>query len=942
VAAEAEFCLLGPLLVRCGGAVVPVTAGKQRVVLAALLLSANRVVSLDELDAALWGEAPPASARATLQNYVKRLRQALAGTGPRIRTLPHGYLITVAAGELDVSRFEGLLGRAGKAAEEGAWGRAAVQLRAALGLWRGEPLAGVPSQLLAGREVPRLAELRLAAVEARIEADLHLGRHAGVVAELGQLAGAHPLRERLHALLMLALYRDGQQAGALAAYQRARRVLVGRLGIEPGAGLRRLQQQILTADPALLLPEPAPGAAAPGAAVAVVPRQLPPPVAHFAGRVGELKALTGVLDAAAGGATVVISAIGGTAGVGKTALAVHWAHQVSEWFPDGQLYVNLRGFDPAGAPVTAADAVRRFLDALCVPPAQIPASPEAQQGLYRSLLAGRRMLIVADNARDAAQVRPLLPGGGGCLVLVTSRSQLASLVAAEGAHPLTLDLLSPAEARSLLEGRLGPERVAAEPRAAAELAGLCARLPLALAIAAARAATHPGLPLAALAAELRDAPGRLDALDTGDAAASVRAVFSWSCRQLPAPAARMFGLLGIHPGPDITAPAAASLAAIPHDQARHALTQLTRASLLTEHAPGRYAFHDLLRAYATEQATAQETPEQRHTATHRALDHYLHTADAAALLLYPQRDTSPLAPQQPGVIPEDVADYDQAMAWFEAEHRVLLAAITQAASTGFDVHAWQLPMALTTFLERRGNWHDYAAAQQTALAAAQRLGDLAAQARARRSLAGASVLLGFYQDAGAHFEQALELYRQLGDRTGQGRAHIGLSRVCEALGRYDESLAHSMQALELHRAAGNRPREAAALNNVGWYHVQLGDYQQALACCEQALELHQELGDRRGETYAWDSVGYARHHLGQYPEAVACYQRALALFREQGDRPHQADVLIHLGDSYAADGQPPAAREAWQQALDILDDLDHPRADDIRARLQPDAPAGQA
>jgi DNA-binding SARP family transcriptional activator/Tfp pilus assembly protein PilF len=938
VAAEAEFCLLGPLLVRRGGAVVPVTAGKQRVLLAALLLSANRVVSLDELNAALWGLAPPVSARATLQNYVKRLRQALGGTGgSRISTLPQGYMITVAVDELDVSRFEALQGWARKAADEGAWDRAAVQLRRALSLWRGEPLAGVPSKLLAEREAPRLAEMRLQAIEARIDADLHLGRHAGVIAELRQLAAVHPLRERLHALLMLALYRDGQQTEALAAYQRARRVLNEELGSEPWPELGRLQRQILAADPELRLSGPAPGGPP-----MVGPRQLPAAVAHFAGRTDEFKALTGMLDAPAGrGGTVAISAIGGTAGVGKTALAVHWAHQVAGWFPDGQLYVNLRGFDPSAAPIAPADAVRRFLDALQVPAGQIPASHEAQQDLYRSLLAGQRMLIVLDNARDAGQVRPLLPGAEGCLVLVTSRNQLTSLVATEGAYPVTLDVLSQQDARELLERRLGAERVATEPQAAAELAELCAWLPLALAIAAARAAMNPGQPLGTLAAELRDVTSRLDALDTGDAAASVRAVFSWSYRQLPEPAARMFRLLGVHPGPDITASAAASLAAMPPDQARQALGQLTRAGLLIKHAPGRFTFHDLLRAYAGELAAADDSHTARRAATHRALDHYLHTADAAALLLHPHSETFTLAPPLLGVVPEILDGREQAMAWFEAEHRVLLAATAQAAATGSDTHAWQLPRALTTFLAWRGYWADNAATQRTALAAAQRLGDLAAQARARRALGHASTLLGSYQDAGVHFGQALELYRRLGDRTGQGRAHVGLSEVCERLGRYDEALAHNMQALDLHRSAGDRTWEAAALNNVGWCHAQLGDYRQALAYCEQALALNQELGDRNGEAYAWDSVGYARHHLGEYLQAVACYQRALALAREVGDRFNQVEILIRLGDSHDADGQPQAARKAWQQALNILNDLDHPLADEIRGRLRPDAPAGK-
>jgi DNA-binding SARP family transcriptional activator len=937
VAAEAEFCLLGPLLVRRGGAVVPVAAGKQRVLLAALLLSANQVVSLGELDALLWGRAPPASARATLQNYVKRLRQALAGTGgSRIRTLPHGYLITVDPDELDVHRFEALQGMARQAADEGAWDRAAVQLRTALSLWRGEPLADVPSRLLAEREVPRLAEMRLQAIEARIDADLHLGRHADVIAELRQLASVHPLRERLHALLMLALYRDGQQAEALAAYQRARRVLIEELGSEPWPELRRLQHQILTADPALCSPEPAPAAPR-----TVVPRQLPAPVAHFAGRTRELKALTGMLDAAtAGGGTVLISAIGGTAGVGKTALAVHWAHQVTEWFPDGQLYVDLRGFGPSGKSVAAADAVRRFLDALQVPAGQVPASPEAQQDLYRSLLAGRRMLIVLDNARDAGQVRPLLAGGPGCLVLVTSRNQLTSLVAVEGAHPVTLDVLSRQDAHELLERRLGAERVMTEPEAVTELIGLCARLPLALAIASARAAMDPGLRLATLAAELGEAAGRLDVLDAGEAS-NVRAVFSWSYRRLPSPTARMFRLLGVHPGPDISAAAAASLTGSSLSQARAALSQLTRAHLLAEPSRGRFAFHDLLRAYAAERADAEDSHADRRAAAHRTLDHYLYTANAAARVLHPQRDAIALSPRQPGVTPEEFSDYEQAMGWFEAEHRVLLAALAHADADGFAAHAWQLPLALTTFLDRRGHWHDLTASLHTALTVAERLGDPEAQARTRSNLGHACISLGSYQDAIAHYEQALTLHQQLGNRTGQARVHIGVGFCLSAQGRHREAIAHATQALELYRSAGDRAWEAVALNNIGWCHAELGDHQQALACGEQALALHQETGYQQGAAHAWDSIGHARHGLGQYPEAVACYRRALAIFEEHGNRFYQAEVLIHIGDARDAHGKVREARKTWRQALAILGDLDHPRADEIRTRLRQDALAAR-
>ena len=479
VAAVMEFFLLGPLEVRHGGRVVPVAPGRQRALLAALLLSGNRVVMADELAEALWGSVPPPSARASLQTYVMRLRQALGDAGrSRITSQPGGYLISLRPGELDVERFESSLAAARQAARAGSHAAAAGRLRAALSLWRGQPLAGVPSDILAVREVPRLAEMRLQALEARIEADLHLGRHAEVIVELRQLAAAEPLRERLHALLMLALYRDGQQARALAAYQAVRRVLVAELGAEPGAELRRLQQQILTADPALAAPAHAAdsslevlglggagceelssrlvvdlgGEGTPASVLAgrqgssgrgggarrerVVPQQLPAAVRHFAGRADELAALDGLLDGAGGGpGTVVISAIDGTAGVGKTTLAVRWAHSVAERFPDGQLYVNLRGFDPSGVPVAAAEAVRGFLDALQVPVRQIPASLDAQAGLYRSLLAGKRMLIVLDNARDAEHVRPLLPGSRACCVIVTSRCSLMSLVASQGRAP---------------------------------------------------------------------------------------------------------------------------------------------------------------------------------------------------------------------------------------------------------------------------------------------------------------------------------------------------------------------------------------------------------------------------------------------------------------------------------------------------------------------------
>jgi len=666
-----------------------------------------------------------------------------------------------------------------------------------------------------------------------------------------------------------------------------------------------------------------------------VPRQLPAAVADFTGRAAELGALSRILANTRDGGpgTVVISAIGGTAGVGKTALARYWAHQVAGWFSDGQLYVNLRGFDLGGSPATAAEVIRGFLDALGVPPEQIPASPDAQAGLYRGLLSDRRMLIVLDNARDEQQVRPLLPASPGSLVLVTSRNQLSGLAAADGARLLTLDVLTHAEALELLTARLGANRTAAEPAAANEIAGLCACLPLALVVAAARAATRPGFPLTALAAELRDSTGRLDALDAGDPAASVRAVLSWSYQQLSDESARMFRLLGLHPGPDTTVPAAASLAAVAEPEARRTLGELARVHLIAEHVPGRYAFHDLLRAYATGQAHAHDSGPERIAATGRVLDHYLHTAQSADQLLKRVHEAITPLPAQPGVVPEEVADYEHAMAWFQAEHRVLPALIGQAARAGLDTHAWQLAELLTTFFDRRGYWDSLLSAQETALAAALRLADQQKQAVAHHRLGQSNSRLGYDEEARAYFEKALNLYRCVGDRIGQGRVHISLGALSERKGGHRDALEHCLQALGLFRAAGDRGWQATVINNIGWCYARLGEYEQALDCAEQAISLHQELGKRESEGCAWDSLGYAHAQLGQHGNAFTCYQRALAIFRELGDRFNEADVLAHLGDLQHASAELRQAQEAWQMALAILDELRHPDAAKVRTKL---------
>ncbi|HEY2687129.1 MAG TPA: BTAD domain-containing putative transcriptional regulator, partial [Streptosporangiaceae bacterium] len=638
-------------------------------------MRANRVISRGELVDAVWGQDPPASAEGGIYTYVAGLRRviepnrSLRGPGRVLVSSGAGYVLHLVPGQPDAVAFEQDLGRARQLRKAGDAAGAVSALNSALSLWRGIAFAGVPGPF-AETERVRLGELRSAAAEERADVLLALGRHEEVVPDLTAMVADHPLRERMRGLLMVALYRCGRQAEALRVYAEGRRVLAEELGIDPGSDLSRIHQQVLTMDPALSVPNglairgaggsaasdedagagtgPAPDGGQrrprPEGRITPVPAQLPLDATGFSGRRGELSMLRAMLPAEPGqqgpaeqdsgqqdsGPAVPIVVISGTAGTGKTALAIRFGHQVAKRFPGGQLYVNLRGLDPATPPMEPAEALRLFLDALGVPPHRIPADTEGRSALFRSLLDDRQMLIVLDNARNVAQVRPLLPGAPGSLVVVTTRNELTGLVAAEGAVPLTLDVLGDAEAHEMLARRLGRARVAAEPGAADEIIAACARLPLALSIAAGRAAGRPKRPLTELAAELHDARGRLDALEAGDAVTNVRAVLSWSYDQLSEPAARMFRLLGVHPGPDISLSAAASLAGMPRAAAGAALRELVRTHMVAEYLSARFTFHDLLRAYAADQAERHDPEPERRAAAHRVLDHYLHTAMAAS------------------------------------------------------------------------------------------------------------------------------------------------------------------------------------------------------------------------------------------------------------------------------------------------------------------------
>ncbi|MEJ3748992.1 BTAD domain-containing putative transcriptional regulator [Actinomycetes bacterium KLBMP 9797] len=922
-----EFRVLGPMMVIDNGCALSLGPPRQRLLLALLLGRAGATVTMDALVDALWSR-PPASAVDNVYLYVHRLR-AVVGKD-RLTRQQSGYALAIRPGELDAERFAAAVRVGGDALAAGDAATAGARLREALGAWRGRPYGDLADEPAIGIEVARLEELRLTAIEQRVEADLSLGPPDDLVGELLELVQRHPYRERLTGQLMRALHRQGRQTEALAAFRRTRAVLREQLGLEPGADLQRLELAILSGDQDLTGPVSV--ARVPSG---IRPAHLPADVPYFTGRVTELTTLDALSAAAIARSAMVTVAIAGPAGVGKTALAVHWARRVADAFPDGQLYVNLRGFDPSGSAMSSTEAVRVFLDALEVPSDRIPDDLPAQINLYRSLLAHKRVLVMLDNARDAQQVRPLLPGGAGCVALVTSRSQLTGLVAADGAQPVDLDLLTIDEAREMLDRRLGLHRTAAEPDAVLHIIDHCARLPLALAIVAAHAMSRPTDPLQSWAAALRQARDGLEAFSSADPATDVRAVFSWSYQTLTPAAAALFRLLSLHPGPDFDTAAAASLAGVPVPAIRPLLAELIAAHLLTRRPYQRFGFHDLLRAYATELAHEFDSHRERRAATHRMLDHYLHTAYACDRLLSPQREPVTIAPPAPGTALEPISDYHAAMNWFATEHTVLMASIQRAADARFDAHPAQLAWATLNFFDRRGLWHDWIASQRTALSCARRSQDVGLRAQAHRALGRVYTYLNRYGDAELHLKAAIDGYHQINDGDGEAYAHVNFGILLGEHDRHSDALAHAEHARQLFRQTGNLVGEAHALNSIGWSLAQLGDHARALEHCHQALVQHQRLGNRHNEAMTLDSLGYAHHGLGQHQEAIAYYRRALAIYDEFDSRYFAAETLVRLAESHDAAADATGARAVRRQAFDILDNLGHASAERLRALLIP-------
>jgi DNA-binding SARP family transcriptional activator len=927
-----RFEVLGPMRVADEEQSRPVVGARQRIVLGALLERANQPVSAGKLVEVVWDGAPPDRAAPTLRTYMVRLRRDLGPrAGARILTKDNGYVAQVEEHELDALLFEAHCRRADAAASAGDWPRVAEAAENALALWRGTPLVDVPSKFLHEAWLPRLEQWWLQAREWQAEAALRLGRSEQLIQPLRELTAAHPLRERFHAQLMLALYRAGRQAEALAAYRDARQVLVETLGIEPGTELRSLHARILSGEvepaPAPAQPlvdenparqsaqgsaqEPAQQSTSPVARTA--PRQLPASAQHFTGRQVEMDLLVDQLGPLAQRAdsagAIVISAIDGMAGIGKTALAVHAAHRLAERFPDGQLFLDLHGYTQGHPARTAGEALTWLLQSLGVPPARIPTDGEQAAALYRQRLADTRTLIVLDNAATEAQVRPLLPGAGSCLVLVTSRRRLKGL---DDAHILSLGLLSPPDAVALLSKVTGPDRISPDDPLAGEVAELCGYLPLALRIAASLLRHRPAWGLEQLAGQLRDQHRRMSALSDGER--GLPAVFDLSYASLDASHRLLWRRLGLIPGPDLDAYAAAALIESGPAHAAGLLEDLVDHNLLGTYPPGRYRLHDLLRSHARTLAAADSAPE-RAAAVDRLLHYYAHTAQSASVLIsrYPRPAPDGSKPTHTPALP----DPDAARAWLRTEQSTLEAAFTHAHTSGLDRHTIALAAGLAEILQIDGPWIRALQIHQAAAETAERSEHSAAHATALTDLGRVRPQIGDYPGARDVLTLALELYRALGDRLGEAGALTDLGRVRVLTGDYPGAGDFLTRALELYRALGNRLGEAGALTDLGRVRLQTGDHPAADDAHTRVLELYRTLGNRNGEAIALADLGRVRHQAGDYPGADDVLTQALDLYRTLGNRLGEAGALNDLGRVRFLTGDHPGADSAHTQALEL-------------------------
>jgi DNA-binding SARP family transcriptional activator/Tfp pilus assembly protein PilF len=934
VSAPDQVRVLGPVEVVGPHGPARLEGARQRSVIGLLALSPGVTVPRWRLIDGLWGERPPRTAVKSLHSHVARVRQALeaCGLAGALVTAEPGYRLDIDPGRVDAARFEADVRRGREALAGGAAADAAAALRDALARWRAEvALADAEPCGWAAAEVERLAHVRLAACEALWEAELRLGHHAAAIEELERLLVAHPLREKLVELLMLALYRAGRPTDALAAYQRLRVRLADELGVDPGPPLVALHSRILRADPHLdASPGPEAGAnqgtvgpatpsedpardRSPAGGPISAPAQLPAPVGYFTGRDQPLSILDQLL--ADRSARARIALVTGLAGIGKTSLAVHWAHRVADKFPDGQLFVDLRGHEPRSA-LAPERALAHALRSLGVPSDRVPVDPDEQASLYRSLLHGRRVLVLLDNAGSTETVLPLVPAGGGNLLLVTSRSRLPALTTHHEVTVIGLDPLAHLEAFSLLGKVLGPQRLAAEPEAADELVRLCDRMPLALRIAAAKLATQPDQPLQELAAGLA-AEDRLEALSVDGGARSVRAVFASAYRTLSEPAARVFRRLGTHPGASFTADLAAAVAGLTPAAAGQALTELAAHHLVVDTGPGRFRCHDLTALYARGCAEAEESAATRAEVAERLVEWYVAVAHAANRVVDPGRDRVTPVLRFPAPPVPFGRDHRAALAYLDGERPNLLPVVRFAHDLGHHTAACHLAYLLTGFYDSRGHGEERIEMCRLAVAAAGRAGDPALEGLMRSGLGMAYNATRRYQEALTVLGEALPLMRAAGDRRGEGHVLNNMAAAYTGLRRFDAAVTAFTQALSVHSASGNRLGVALAHYNLGHVQVRLRRAEVGLTHYREALALAPQIDSPRIEAAILAGLGEAYLLLGDHPQALAQYQRALDMRRRIGDRRVEPDTLCDLGTAYLQGGDYPAAVAHFQQAVAV-------------------------
>ncbi|MFF0285464.1 BTAD domain-containing putative transcriptional regulator [Streptomyces sp. NPDC005262] len=961
---DLRFAVLGPVRAWRGGEPLPSGSPQQRALLIALLLRDGRTATAAELIDAIWGEEPPSQALAAVRTYASRLRKVL--DPDTLISNAGGYAIRTRPDALDLTAAQGLAADAEKARAGGDRSRARALINEALALWDGEPLASVPGPY-AENQRTRLEEWRLQLTEARLDLDLDLGCHAEAVSELTALTAAHPLRERLRELLMIALYRSGRQAEALAVYADTRRLLADELGVDPRPELSQLQQRILQADEELAHPAdeavPAPAA--------VRPAQLPATVPDFTGRASFVRELSNRL-ATAEGSVMAVSALAGIGGVGKTTLAVHVAHQARPHFPDGQLYVDLQG---AGARAAEPETVLgAFLRALGTADSAIPDSLDERAALYRSTLDGRRILVLLDNAHDAAQIRPLLPGTAGCAALVTSRVRMVDLA---GAHLVDLDVMSPEEALQLFTRIVGEERVDSEREAALDVVAACGFLPLAIRIAASRLAARRTWTVSVLAAKLADERRRLDELQAGDLA--VKATFELGYGQLEPAQARAFRLLGLADGPDISLAAAAALLNLEAHAAEDLLESLVDTSLLESAAPGRYRYHDLVRLYARACAERDEQPpEERELALSRLLDFYLATAAGVYALERPgDRLVAHLEPTQHAGL--SFADRHSALDWLYAEAGNLLACVCQSSGPGTQRRAVDLLYAALDLGESGANSKQYEAAAITIRKAVQACGDPRAEGRAVMSLANVHQLAGRFDHADREAQEAMRLAGTVHDPLPVCWASNVRGMIALYQNRHADGEAFLTQAIEAFRGDRNRPGEASALCNLSRIHLATGRTKSAITLAQSGIEIYESLGHTLRSANGRYALGLALTQSGKFSAATDELNEALAVFRDSRQRlwegmtlfrlaevdiaaghPAQAarfaelaltvlrgiggewrrgNVLTVLGRALAGIGQTGRAQVCWREALTIYEELGSPEAEAVQSLLEPAAAA---